>query len=297
MHFLIFALSYPLIWLLSRHPMRILYYFSDFFFFIFYYIIKYRRNVVTKNLQLAFPKKKLNELNQIQKQFFRHFTDLFFESMKTFTISEKTIRKRYRYKNPELVNQLYQQGKSVILMGAHQANWEWSLSIPLFVDMQCFGVYTRIGNPFFDKMIKKARVKFRFIGCETTESIQLIAHNASQKIQGLYLLLSDQSPQIHKAHYWRKFMGIDVPVHTGAEMIAKKYDMAVVNYSITKVKRGYFEIHFETITKQPKNYENYEITDRYIAITERNIRAQPEFYLWSHRRFKHKDKVPEKWKK
>ena len=295
MQFLIFAITYPIIWLLSLLPMRILYLLSDFLYLIFFYLIGYRKKVVLENLQLAFPNKELNELRAIQKKFFKHFTDIFIESIKAFTISQKTLTKRYKFTNPELIDELYDKGRSIAFMGAHQANWEWSISIPLFVKIKCFGAYTRIGNTYFDKTVKDSRTKFGFIGYKTTETIKSISRNFDEGIQGLYLLLSDQSPQIHKTHYWREFMGVKVPIHTGAEMIAKKFDMAVVNYSVKKIKRGYFEITFETITEHPNEYKDYEITDKYLAITERNIYDQPEYYLWSHKRFKHRNKVPKEW--
>ena len=244
---------------------------------------------------MAFPKKELDELRTIQKKFFKHFTDIFIESIKAFTISEKTIKKHYKYTNPELINDLYDKGRSIAFMGSHQANWEWSISIPLVVKITCFGAYTRIGNSYFDKTVKDSRTKFGFIGYKTTETIKSISRNFDEGVQGLYLLLSDQSPQIHKTHYWREFMGVKVPIHTGAEMIAKKFDMAVVNYTVKKVKRGYFEVTFETITEQPNEYKDYEITDKYLAITERNICDQPEYYLWSHKRFKHRNKLPKEW--
>lgn len=292
MQFLIFAITYPIIWLLSLLPMRILYLLSDFLYLIFFYLIGYRKKVVLENLQLAFPKKEISELKSIQKKFFKHFTDIFVESIKAFTISKRTIRKRYKYINPELINDLYEKGRSIAFMGAHQANWEWSISIPLVVKITCFGAYTRIGNSYFDKTVKDSRTKFGFIGYKTTETIKSISKNFDEGVQGLYLLLSDQSPQIHKTHYWREFMGVKVPIHTGAEMIAKKFNMAVVNYTVKKVKRGYFEVTFETITEHPNEFKDYEITDRYLAIVERNIIDQPEYYLWSHKRFKHRNKVP-----
>ena len=292
MQFLIFAITYPIIWLLSLLPMKILYLLSDFLYLIFFYLIGYRKKVVLENLQLAFPKKELDELRTIQKKFFKHFTDIFIESIKAFTISEKTIKKHYKYTNPELINDLYDKGRSIAFMGSHQANWEWSISIPLVVKITCFGAYTRIGNSYFDKTVKDSRTKFGFIGYKTTETIKSISRNFDEGVQGLYLLLSDQSPQIHKTHYWREFMGVKVPIHTGAEMIAKKFDMAVVNYTVKKVKRGYFEVTFETITEHPNEFKNYEITDRYLGIVERNIIDQPEYYLWSHKRFKHRNKVP-----
>lgn len=295
MKFFLFALTYPLIWILSLLPMRLLYLLSDFFYFLFYYVFGYRKKVVLDNLTLAFPEKDEADLKRIRKKFYRHFTDIFVESIKAFTISKKTISKRYTYKNPEVINDLYKKGKSIAFMGAHQANWEWSISVPLVVDIACFGAYTKIGNPYFDKVIKSSRMKFGFDGYETTQTIKAITENFDNNIQGLYLLLSDQSPQVHKTHYWSEFMGVKVPIHTGAEMLAKKFDMAVVNYSVKKIKRGYFEVTFETITETPRDYKDYEITDKYLIITERNIRKQPEYYLWSHKRFKHRDKVPKEW--
>ena len=208
MQFLIFAITYPIIWLLSLLPMRILYLLSDFLYLIFFYLIGYRKKVVLENLQLAFPNKELNELRTIQKKFFKHFTDIFIESIKAFTISQKTLTKRYKYTNPELIDKLYDKGRSIAFMGAHQANWEWSISIPLFVKIKCFGAYTRIGNTYFDKTVKDSRTKFGFIGYKTTETIKSISRNFDEGIQGLYLLLSDQSPQIHKTHYWLSLIHI-----------------------------------------------------------------------------------------
>ena len=295
MHFLTFILVYPPIWLLSLLPMRILYIISDALYGLFYYITGYRKKIILNNLQLAFPEKDLAELKKIRKKFFRHFTDLFVESVKAFTMSEKNIKKRYTYLNPEVINDLHKKGRSIALVGAHQANWEWSIGIPLFVDIQCFGAYTRIVNKYFEKAVKKSRTKFGFIGYKTSKTVNAMKDNFDNNIQGLYLLLSDQSPVVHKTHYWAEFMGIKVPIHTGAEMLSKKFDMAVVNYSVKKVKRGYFEVTFETITETPKDFKDYEITDKYLEITERNIYNQPECYLWSHRRFKHRDKVPKEW--
>tara|TARA_B110000240_G_scaffold93578_1_gene106212 strand:- start:523 stop:906 length:384 start_codon:yes stop_codon:yes gene_type:complete len=113
-----------------------------------------------------------------------------------------------------------------------------------------------------------------------------------EKKQGLYLLLSDQSPQPHKTYYWREFFNIKVPVHTGAEMLSKRFDLVVINYVTRKVKRGYYTTEFQLITETPKDFKNYQITDMYTELTEKNIIEQPEHYLWSHKRFKHRDKVP-----
>jgi len=292
MQFLVFILTYPFIWLISKLPMRILYVFSDFFFILIYYVFGYRKKIVFQNIHLAFPEKPKEEVNTIAKKFFKHFTDIFMESVKAFSISEKEILKRYRYKNPEVVDQIAKKGQSIALVGAHLANWEWSINLPLVVQINVFGAYTKLANPYFEKVVKNSRSKFGVVGSPTNKFIKKIQQNFKNNIQGLYILLSDQSPQVHKTHYWAPFFGVTVPVHTGAEMLAKKYNMAVVNYVAKKVKRGYYEVIFELITDTPKDFKDYQITDKYLAITERNIKAQPELYLWSHRRFKHKDKAP-----
>ena len=295
MQFVIFAITYPFIWLLSRLPMQILYIKSDIFFFIVYYIIRYRKKVVLDNLKLSFPGKSNEELKLMSKKFFKHFMDLVMESVKAFSISEKQILKRYTYKNPELVNTLFKQGKSIALVGAHQANWEWSISLPLVLDQPITGAYTKLNNKYFEKAVRDSREKFGVIGVKTSETVKRMQYNVANKIQAAYILLSDQSPQPHKTFYWREFFNIKVPVHTGAEMLSKKFDLVVVNYLTKKVKRGYYETEFQLITDSPKEFENYQITDKYIDLTEKNILQQPELYLWSHKRYKHKDKVPKEF--
>ena len=296
MQFLVFALTYRFIWLFSRLPMRILYIKSDVFFFLIYYVFRYRKNVVLENLKLAFPEKSEAERIKIAKGFFKHFTDLFMESVKAFSISEKEILKRYTYKNPEFVNNFTKQGRSIALVAAHQANWEWSISLPLVLDGKVNGAYTKLGNTYFEKVVRTSREKFGVLGYKTSETVKGMQKNFIEKTQGLYILLSDQSPQVHKTFYWSTFFGIKVPMHTGAEMLAKKFDLVVINYVTRKVKRGYYETEFQLITETPKEFDNYQITDKYIDLTESNIKQQPELYLWSHKRFKHRNNFDE-WEK
>ncbi len=290
MKFLTFAIVYPIIWLISRLPMRFLYIFSDFFFFILYYIVGYRKKVVQSNIQTAFPSKNQSEINKISKKFFKHFIDLIFESIKAFSISQKEINKRYKYLNPELINKYAKEGRSIALIGAHQANWEWALGMPYFLNINCYGAYTKIENPYFEKVIKDSRTKYGFDGVPTRQFNKSISNRQAKGIQSLYILLSDQSPQLHKAKYWANFLNEKVPVHTGAEILAKKYNLVVINMNTTKVKRGYFETEFELITESPKDFEDFKISDKFLTITEKHIKAQPECYLWTHKRFKHKDK-------
>lgn len=295
MKFISFILTYPLIWLLSRLPMRILYLKSTFFYFIIYYIIGYRKNVVLENLQLSFPKKNDKELKKIRKKFYKHFVDIFIESIKSFSISKKEIAKRYTYKNPELVNKYALEGRSIAMVGAHLANWEWSVNMPLFVDIPCNVAYTSLGNKFFNKKVISSREKFGVSTFKSSKLINAMQRNAVNKQQGLYGLLSDQSPKLTKTFYWRDFLGVKVPVHTGAEMLAKRFDLVVINYVAKKIKRGYYEVEFQLVTDQPKQFSDYQITDLYTELTEQNIKEQPECYFWTHKRFKHRNKVPKEY--
>ncbi|WP_026778213.1 lysophospholipid acyltransferase family protein [Polaribacter sp. Hel_I_88] len=293
MNKIVFYLTYPLIWLISRLPMSILYLISDFFYVLIYYVFGYRKKIILQNISYAFPKKTEEEKQKIAKKFYKHFTDIMIESIKSFSISEKEILKRYTYKNPELVNKFAKEGKSIALVSAHLANWEWSISTPLVLEINLFGAYNKLRNETFEKTLRESREKFGITGATTANFIKLIKSNFENNIQGAYILLSDQSPHIEKTFHWGTFFGVKVPVHTGAEMLAKKNDLVVINYRAKKIKRGYYETDFELITDNPKEYKDYEITDKFLRITERNITEQPEYYLWSHNRFKHKDRYKE----
>ena len=290
MHFLFFIIIYPIIWIISRLPMRILYGISNFFFFFVYYVFKYRKKVVEDNITLAFPEKSEKEIKVIAKKFFLHFTDLIMESIKSFSINEKEINKRYTYENLDLIHNLIKEGKSIILTGAHQANWEWQFCMPSLISVPMFGAYTKLANKYFNEKIIKSRTKFGGRGFKSSHVIKGIQSNYNENIQAVYLLLSDQSPRMKRTKYWRNFFNINVPVHTGPEVLAKRFDYTVVNYVTKKTKRGYFTATFELITDTPREHTDFEITDKYFEITERNIREHPEYYLWSHKRFKHKNK-------
>lgn len=293
-HRISFYIFYPFIWLFSRLPMWILYIFSDFLFFIIYFIVRYRKKVVYDNLKLAFPEKEEKEINRIRKAFFKHLVDLMVESIKSFSISEKEILKRYQYENPELVNSFAKAGRNIALVGGHQANWEWSISLPSVLDIKCFGAYTKISNPYFSKFITDSREKFGVKGYKASKLIEAMQKKVTNNEQGLYILLSDQSPELRKTFYWRNFFTTKVPFHTGAEMLAKKHNLVVINYVAKKIKRGYYKTTFELITDEPQKFENYQVTDLFYNTLEKNILDQPQYYLWTHKRFKH-SKNYDKW--
>ncbi|WP_298262241.1 lipid A biosynthesis acyltransferase [uncultured Lutibacter sp.] len=292
MNLIVYILVYPIIWLISILPFKILYFISDFLYVIIYYVIGYRKKVVYNNLKLAFPEKTNEEIIQISKKFYSHFVDIFMEMIKSFTISKKALDKHYKYTNLTFLNELYKDGKSVILTGAHYANWEWILGLDPYISYKTYGAFTKLNNPYFNKKILKSRSRFGVNLVPTSKTISEIDSNEKNKIQSMYGLLSDQSPQLKKTFYWNHFLGIKVPIHTGTEMLAKKYDMNVVLFETKKIKRGYYETTFSLITNNALKYPNYELTDVFLEKIEQLIRKQPQYYFWTHKRFKHKDKAP-----
>jgi KDO2-lipid IV(A) lauroyltransferase len=292
MNLLVYILVYPVIWLISMLPFRILYAISDVVYLVVYYLIGYRKKVVFNNLKFAFPEKSDKEIIEIRKKFYHHFADVFIELIKSFTVSKEEVYKRYKYTNIDFFDELYKDGKSVILTGPHYANWEWIMSLDSFVKYKGYAAFTKVENPYLNEKVLKSRVKFGTNLILTSKIIAEIKHNQKNNIQAMYGLLSDQSPQLSKTFYWREFFGVKVPIHTGAEMLAKRYDMNMVYIETKKVKRGYYETSFSLIANEAKKHPDYELTDIFIDKVEKQVCAQPEYYFWTHKRFKHKDKAP-----
>ena len=297
MQFVVFILVYPLIWLLSILPMRLLYLLSDFIYVLIYYVFGYRKKVVFGNLKLSFPDKTDKELLKIQKKFYHHFVDIFIEMIKSFTISNKEILKRYTYKNIEVLNNLENKGRSIVIMGAHYNNWEWIITLNHYVKAQTFAAYTRINNKYFEKQLLKSRQHLGANFVQTTKFVRKMEFNQANKVLSIYGLLSDQSPQLHKAKYFKEFMGVKAPIHTGAEFLSKRFNCAVVLMKTKKLKRGFYETEFELLAENPNEYENYQITDLFLEKIEKQIREKPEYYFWSHKRWKHSHKIEDELKR
>ena len=290
MQLIVFLIIYPLLWCISILPFRILYLFSDFVYLIVYYIIGYRKKIVRENLALALPHLSAQERLIIEKKSFRHLCDMFLEMIKTMTISEQEIKKRFVFTNLEVYKNLEKQQKSIALMMAHYASYEWAISLNSYVSFEGFGIYKKINNPYFDKLVRDIRLKFKAKLITTKETIPTITKNNKLNKLCTYGFASDQTPRLHSTYHWQSFMGIVVPVHTGAEMLAKKYDMNVIFLKNKRVSRGYYESSFEILSENAKAVPNYEITDKFIKLVEQQIYESPEFYLWTHKRWKHQKK-------
>ena len=296
MQLIAYILIYPILWLISNLPFRLLYGLSDIIYAFIYKIFGYRSSTVKSNLELVFPDKSAKEIKVITSKFYHHLCDMIVESIKSMTISEAQLKKRYKFTNIELINDLEKKQRSIILMCAHYGSWEWIFIMQKHVKHKGYAIYKRLSNKYFDKLVKRIRARHNTYLITTKETLTVLN---TCKIKGELTIngfVSDQSPKVNKAFHWNEFMGIKVPMYTGAEMLAKKLDMAVVFFGVKRIKRGYYETTFKTISENPNEFKDYEITDTFFKLVEDQILENPQYYLWTHKRWKHKDKVPAEFK-
>jgi len=285
--FLAYILMYPLRGLISILPFRVLYLFSDFLYLLLYHVIGYRKKVVMGNLKIAFPEKSKEELTVIMKKFYSHFLDVFMEMFKTFSISNEEIHKRFKLTNPEELGDFMGRHSNILLMSSHYANFEWLFSLNLKVDHHGFAAYKKVNNKYFNNYIVRSRSRFNTTLIPTKEFITALGENDKKDQNNVYGMLIDQSPKLHKTYHWTNFFGVEVPVITGTEMLAKKYDYAVMYIETTKIKRGFYETKMEILSENPREVPDFEITDLFMKKLEAKIRKEPEYYFWTHKRFKY----------
>ncbi|SDX45347.1 lysophospholipid acyltransferase family protein [Flavobacterium degerlachei] len=288
MQFLIFIIAYPFLWIISILPFRIFYLLSDAVYFLVYYVIGYRKKTVRANIALALPYLSQEERLSIEKKSYRHLCDMFMEMTKTMTISSQEMNKRFVITNLEVMKEYEQKEKSIMLLASHYASWEWLITLNQKVSYQGIGVYKKISNKYFDKLIRDIRSKYNTELVTTSKTIPLIAHNQKNGILSIYGLASDQSPKSDRIFHWDSFMGVEVPVHTGAEMLAKKHDLNVIFAKVKKVKRGYYEATLIPLSDDPRSVPDFGITHAFIKEVENQIYEAPEYYFWTHKRWKHR---------
>lgn len=279
--FLYYCVAIP--W--SVMPLWLIYLLSDLFYFVIRFIIPYRKDVVHKNIANSFPDKTAEEHKKIAKQFYRYFANLFAESVKNLTISEKNLRKRMVVRNPEVMQDLYAEKRDVLLLSSHFNNWEFLINGQnLFFDYQAVGIGMPLSNKFWDKKLNERRERFGMKVVNAQNYKEILAEY--KDVPTATLILNDQSPGKNENCYWTNFLGQETAFYFGAEILANQNNAAVVNAVIHQVKRGYYEIELQLITKNPQAEEYGFITSTYIEMLESAIKEAPQYWLWSHKRWK-----------
>ena len=278
-------LYYLVVLPISYLPLWVLYIVSDLLFLLLLFFIPYRRKVVRMNLKNSFPDKTNQELRTIERKFYRHFTDLLVESVKNLSISKKSIAKRVTVKNPEVLDKLYDKGKSVLLVSGHYNNWEWIITTQnTLFKHKAFGIGKPLTSTFWDKKINARRSRFGMTVIHAGNLKQNLKNDKNNPIATL--ILGDQSPGDSHKSYWMNFLHQDTAVVFGTEQLANEYDFAVVYFILNKVKRGYYQMELKLVTEEPRTLDWGEITEKHTKMLEKDIQEKPEFWIWTHKRWK-----------
>ena len=270
---------------ISFLPYFIIYGLSNFLCFVLKNIIGYRKELIYNNIKKSFPEKTPNEVNEILCKFYSHFTDIIIESFKGFTISKKNIQKRFISNNHDLINQF--KDKNIILIGGHYNNWELcAQAIPIAFNHEMYAIYKPLSNKFFDEKMRKSRGRF---------GLKLIAmKNAKKQFQEkstfnkAIIFGSDQSPSNPKKSYWLNFLNQETGFLFGAEKYAREFNWPVIYGTINKNKRGFYSVDYTLISDKPTKTKVGEITSKFAQLLQKDIQNAPEYWLWSHNRWKHK---------
>lgn len=275
-------------YLFSLLPMKVHYFNADLLFWVLYKFVGYRRKVVWKNLTSSFPEKTEEELRAVERGFYHFFCDYLVETVKMMTISREEMKRRMVFKGTEKVDELLKSGQSIAVYMGHFCNWEWVTSLPLWLspEVVCAQIYHPLENKDFDRLFLRSRQRMGAVSIPMAETLRRILDYRKAKQPVIIGYISDQVPFWTNMHHWLDFLHHDTPVLTGTERIAKKVNHAVFFMDVRRVRRGYYEAEMKPITLEPQKMADYEITDIYFKMLEECIRQRPEFWLWSHNRWK-----------
>jgi KDO2-lipid IV(A) lauroyltransferase len=290
--FVYYTFVLPFIYLLSILPFWILHGIADVFFVLIYYIIGYRKLVVRENLKNSFPEKTEHERLKIERHFFRYLTDFFLETFKTLTISKKNALKRCKFSKQtlRLFEKLNAENRSCIIVMGHYGNWEWAgNTFSILCKQQLYVIYHPLSNKQFDKLMYTMRTRFGSKLYAMKDTIREMIKNRNELNATAFI--ADQTPSPETA-YWTTFLNQPTPVFWGTEKIACKLNYPVVYVTVNRVKRSYYEVNAELLIDHPKDFPEGTISELHTCKLEKDIREQPEIWLWSHKRWKHKNKVP-----
>lgn len=283
-------LVYYIFYTISLLPLSVLYVLSDVFAVLVQYVFRYRRGVVHSNLTSSFPEKSAKEISHIERQFYRWFCDYFMESIKLLSISDKELNRRLVVKNPEVHEEWFRKGRSTAGILGHYCNWEWLSRVGKDMNQErrvCL-IYDPLHNKAFDYLFYKLR-SYPPTGVPTAKK-DILRQLLSWNRDGVYSLggyIADQGPRWTNIHLWLPFLNHpETPVFTGTERIVKKMDNPIYYVSMTRPRRGYYSVEYVLITDDPKNMADGEITRRFFQMLEASIRRAPQYYLWTHNRWK-----------
>lgn len=278
-------------YLLSLLPLWVHYLFSDILFVLVAYVLRYRHRVIWKNLRNSYPEKSDKEIKTLQRQFYRHACDLIAETVKYTTMSRKNIMRRMVFKGNEQVAEILNSGQSIALLLGHYGNWEWVTSLALWLppmtrDVMLGELYHPLQNKVMDRVVLKMRSRMEPVCVPKNDTLRWLIGNKQADRPTMLGYINDQVPKWENIHHWLTFLNQETPVFTGIERITRQLNQAVVYIDVKRLRRGYYECEYQVITRDPSAMGEYELTDIYFQRMEQTINRAPQFWLWSHNRWK-----------
>lgn len=287
MNKVLFQLVVFLLKLISLLPFRILYLLSDIIFIFLFHVFKYRRSVVQANLANAFPEKSADDRAGIERRFYGFLADMIVESIKSISITKEELKERYQFKNLELITKHLDNGRSVIAVSGHYGNWEWGpLGIALEWNYDILVVYKPLSDTKFDSLINKIRSRFGTRMIPMKQTFRKVAEYKNKP--HVLVLVGDQTPTREESQYFTTFLNQPTAVFLGVEKIAVKTNNTVIYFSIKRIKRGYYTSVVKLLVDHPQQSSEHDITKAHTAELENLIRENPDYWLWSHKRWKFK---------
>lgn len=282
MYYILFGFCY----LISLLPFPVLYRFSDLLYVMVYYLLGYRKKVVMENLEQAFPEKSFEERQALAKKYYRNLTDMMVETIKLLSISKKALCKRFSG-NLSVFHELHRKGKSCQVHLGHHFNWEWAnLYFTLGVADPFLVVYMPITNKAVNRLFLFMRSRFGSMMIPANDVQR--AMQPWQHKQYISVLVADQNPSNPRRCYWSPFLHRMTAFYKGPELSARRGNIPVVFAHIKKIKRGHYQTILQLAFENPKMEKEGRITEAFVRFLEEKIHEQPELWLWSHRRWKHK---------
>lgn len=287
---LLFFILYASAFLFALFPFSVLYFVSDLLYFPVYYGLHYRRKLVRKNLTDAFPNQTPAEIRRLEKAFYHRFCDYFVETIKLLYISDSQIKKRFVFKNTEVIQHFLDRGQPVILLLGHYGNWEWATSIMLHLKVGehtiAGQVYRPLKNKVSDRFFLQLRKRFQSVGFTKNEVYRDIIRLRNDGKNWIIGFISDQKPSLTHEYHRMQFLNQDTPVLTGTEKIARHTGAAVCYLDIHFLKRGHYDGNVILISDNPSEMPPFAITEKYMRLMEQTILRNPSAYLWTHNRWR-----------
>lgn len=286
----LYNIIYGIFYLVSKLPYRALYVISDIANFVLYHIVRYRRDIVRRNITSAFPEKSLEECISIERGFYKWFCDYFVETVKLMSVSRQELLSRIEFRGIDKIEECFDRGQTCAGILGHYGNWELLSATGLVIKKHPEAVIGLIYHPLrsqlFDRLFINMRQSMGGVCVPKKDILRYLVSFRSQNLMNLFGYIADQAPRYRNIHLWLPFLNHDTPVFTGAERIMRKMNNAVFYIDVERPERGKYIYTFKLMTDKPGEMPEFEITKKFFVMLEQTIRREPRFYLWSHNRWK-----------